>query len=839
MNLKVWKRRFLLAALGSLAFLVVLSGLIPSFQWINKPFPGFFLYSNLVVGPDFLPQWSGGREGLSFLDHVVAVEDRPVVNRQEIYELVRSSPVNSPFRYTVERAGKSFSIIVHSMKFSFFDWLLSYGIYLLVGLGFFIIGIVPITLGSSSPSAVPLFFMASSVFIWFSTTFNYMTTGVFPNEVRIISFTLVPSAGIHLGLVLTRICGEARRLKLYLCLIYAVSIGLALFYSSTFYSSTSVWHWAVRLSYAYSWIAAIIFLGMIWITLRNPQSDLERSRLRVVFGGAILGFFLPTLGTVIGSSLSWNIPHNILLIFTVFFPLSVAFALLKYNLFDIDAIFKLGLQATITGGLLLVYVLLVVVLSMSVGIYEKDLLIPLFFSILVVLVFSPLLRWIEAVVSRYVYRRGYDPVLLQSEVSALLRTLSKPQSIAEKYLKTVKDQVGIDSAGVVCQYAEPGKEFAVSVNGDPNRYSEYPLDLCSAWIENFESRDKGISKDEMEANPLYRNDRNRLLKIFRECKLELLLPMIFEKQLLGLVSLGKKTTGGGYSADDLRLLSNLTEQLALSLKNGMLYEESEKAKDKYELLYGESEKMNNRLREMDQQKKHFVANVSHELRTPISTILGYTELLLDPAYDGETRVILERIVDGGQNVSELMDSLLEFSRTETGTMSLSLREVSMRELFDTLETMTLRLVKGRPIRFRWQIDPAVAAMNTDPKKLQQILMHLLTNAVKFTEKGEIALEVKPYGASADDIVEIAVSDTGVGINKGDQEIIFDEFRQLDGSSTRQYGGTGLGLSLCKKLAQSLGGRIDVQSKLGIGSTFSLILPANGSQELQSAALEEL
>jgi signal transduction histidine kinase len=661
-----------------------------------------------------------------------------------------------------------------------------------------------------------------------------MTTGVFPNEVRIISFTLVPSAGIHLGLALTRIRGDSLRRKLLLCLLYAVSIGLALFYSSTFYAWSPIWHWAVRLSYAYSWIAAIIFLGMVWITLRNPQSDLDRSRLRVVLGGGILGFFLPTLGTVIGSSLSWNIPHNILLIFTVFFPLSVAFALIKYNLFDIDAIFKLGLQATITGGLLLAYVLLVVFLSMSVGIYEKDLLIPLFFSTLVVLVFSPVLRWVESIVSRYVYRRGYDPVLLQSEVSVLLRTLSKPRSIAENYLKTVKDQVGIDSAGIICQHSEPGRGFALSVNGDSDRYREYPPDLCSAWIVNFAARDRGISKDELATDPAYRNEGAKLLKIFMELKLELLIPMIFEKQLLGLVSFGKKTTGGGYSADDFRLLSTLTEQLSLSLKNGMLYEESEKAKEEYKVLYGQSEKMNSRLRDMDQQKKHFVANVSHELRTPISTILGYTELLLDPAFVGETRISLERIVNGGRTVSELMDRLLEFSRTEIGTMSLSFKEVNIREIVETLEIMTLRLVKGRPIGFRWQIDPSIAAVKTDPKKLQQILMHLLTNSVKFTQKGEISIDVKPYGDKAGEFVEIAVSDTGIGINKEDQEIIFDEFRQLDGSSTRQYGGTGLGLSLCKKLAQSLGGRIEVQSELGIGSTFSLILPGNGSQNLHSA-----
>jgi signal transduction histidine kinase len=327
------------------------------------------------------------------------------------------------------------------------------------------------------------------------------------------------------------------------------------------------------------------------------------------------------------------------------------------------------------------------------------------------------------------------------------------------------------------------------------------------------------------------------LKIFRELKLELLIPMIFEKKLLGLVSLGKKTSGRTYSADDFRILSSLTEQLALSLNNGILFEQFVRGKDEYMILYDRSEKMNKRLIGMDQQKKQFVANISHELRTPISTILGYTELLLDPEFNGESRIILERIVNGGRSVSGLMDSLLEFSRTESGTMSLSLEEVDIRELFGTLETMTGRLVRGSSIRLRWQIDPSLAAIKTDPKKLQQIMIHLLTNAVKFTESGEIALEIKPHEEKGGNFVEISVSDTGIGISKCDQEIIFEEFRQLDGSSTRKFGGTGLGLSLCKKLAQSVGGRIEVQSEVGHGSTFSLILPVKGSLESPAARLE--
>ncbi len=834
MILQTWQRKALLAAVGLLALVVIISSLNSSFQWINRPFPGFFLYGNMVVGPDFLPQWSGGKEGLRFLDHIVAVGGRPATSRKEIYQLVQGSTPNAPFHYTIERAGKNISITIPSMKFTFFDWFLTYGIYLLVGLSFLIIGIAPIYLRSSLPSATPLFFMGGAVFLWFATTFDYLTSDIFLKEVRVFSFTLTPSAGIHLGLLLTRSREEIKRRRVYLYIIYGLSMLLGLFYSYSYFASVSIWQWALRVSYVYSLLATLIFIGLLWRGLKDRISNLERSRLRVILGGAILGFFIPTFGTVIGSYFLLEVPHNLLLIFTVCFPLSVAFALLKYNLFDIDAVFKTGLQVTLTAGLLLVYVLAVVILSVSVEIYEEDYLFPLLLSVLVVLVFSPLVRWIGDVVSRYVYRREYDPVLLQREVSSLLRTLSRPQDLAEKYLKAVNDRIGIKTGSVFCQSEEQGGKFSIYLNGY-SRYSEgYPVELCSPWVEYFEARDSGISRDEVETNPVYGGKRDSLLKIFRELKLELLIPMIFEKKLLGLVSLGKKTSGGTYSADDFRILSNLTEQLALSLKNGILFEQSVRARDKYMSLYDRSEKMNKRLIGMDQQKKQFVANISHELRTPISTILGYTELLLDPAFNGESRIILERIVNGGRSVSGLMDSLLEFSRTESGTMSLSLEEVGVRELLGTLETMTGRLVKGSPIRLRWQIDPSITAIKTEPKKLQQILIHLLTNAVKFTERGEIALEIKPHEEKGRDFIEISVSDTGIGISKCDQEIIFEEFRQLDGSSTRKFGGTGLGLSLCKKLAQSLDGRIEVQSEVGHGSKFSLILPVKGSLESPAA-----
>ena len=144
--------------------------------------------------------------------------------------------------------------------------------------------------------------------------------------------------------------------------------------------------------------------------------------------------------------------------------------------------------------------------------------------------------------------------------------------------------------------------------------------------------------------------------------------------------------------------------------------------------------------------------------------------------------------------------------------------------------MTQRLIRGRPIQFRINIEDAIETINSDPRKLQQILLQLLTNALKFTEKGAVEVRIATIYVQSGRFLEIAVSDTGIGIDKNDQDIIFDGFRQLDGSSSRRFGGTGVGLSLCSKLAAALGGKISVKSELGLGSVFSVFLPLTVAEE---------
>jgi signal transduction histidine kinase len=813
----LWQRRLLLAGMGFFALSLVGATLISSVQWIQKPFPGFFLHENRTVGPYFLPGWSGEAGGLRSLDQIIAADGRLLRQRGDLYELVRNHPAGSPIHYRIVRNGQPVELTIPTMTLTAQDWLLSFGVYVAIGIAFLGIGVAPYYFRASSPAALALCLMALAVFVWFQTTFDFVTLGVWPKEMRISGLILTPAAAVHLSLLLKSGKPMRRSHPGCLILIYGVALLMGWLSSVTFFGNIETWVYVFRASYLFTCAGALTFLGVIWSALHGPLLDLERSRLRVMLGGAFLGFLIPTFSTVLTSSFQWSIPYNIALVPTVFFPLSVAYALLKYSLFDLGNALKVGLsRVALTVLLLAMYGMVVLLVGPWVGIYDGPL-VPFLFSVLVVLLFNPLLRWIEAAVDRYIYRREYDPAQVQKEVSLFLRSLASPPALASGFIGLVTHRMGIETASVAYRPKEADGYLTAATEGLAQNTAVLSEAVQLLSDSQGNTYYHGISRGEVATNPLLRHKRDMLLGIFNRSRSELLMPLIFEHEVRGFVSFGKRRSRTEYSAEDLRLLVTLTDQLALSLENGRLYEESVKAYDK-------ADASNKKLLEMDQVKKHFVANICHELRTPISTIIGFSEVLLDPSYTGDRREMLQRLVNNGQELAQLMDNLLNFSRMEADTAYTQFEAVKLNEILKALEMMTQRLIRERPIEFRVNMESPIETIESDGQKLQQILVQLLTNAVKFTEKGKIEVSVRTVPHQDGGSVEIAVADTGIGIDKQHYELIFEEFRQLDGSSKRQYGGTGVGLSLCQKLARTLGGSISVTSELGIGSVFTLLLP---------------
>ena len=831
MRHQAWHRRGLLVIFAVFAFLIVSGTVLSSLQWIHKPFPGFFLHENLTVGPYSLPHWTGGVSGLQSLDLIIKIDDNPVGGRAELYERVRNLPVGTALTYTIGRRSHTVELTIPNMMFTWQDWFLSFGVYVFTGLAFLLIGVAPYCFRANSPAALPLSFMVIAVFVWFESTFDFMTDGFVPKEMRLFGMILTPSAGIHLALLLKQGRPVRYTSPFLLVFIYGTAVALGALNSLTFYGPPERWIDIFRINYIYTCIGALAFLTIVGSALRKTATALERSRLRVMFVGAVLGFLLPTIATVLTSTFQWAIPYNLAMISTVFFPLSVAYALLKYSLFDLGNTLKAGLtRLSLMVFLLALYAAIFFLVGPSVGIYDKDPLTPLFFSILVVLIFNPVLRGIEALVDRYIYRQEYDPVKAQCDISLFLRSLTTARILANGFLERVTSTLGIEKAVLI--YRSPATKNDLTAATDGMEVNFIPiLDRARLlWRAEHVAGFRGLSRSEVLANPVFEPERKEWLAMFEPLGSELIIPIVFEQEVRGLVSYSAKRGGREYRGDDLSLLGTLTEQLALSLENGIRYEQSEKAKDEYHRLYDEAERAKRKLIDDDRIKKDFVANICHELRTPVSTLIGFSEILLNRELPVETRDILKTMLSNGQDLSNMMDGLLNFSRMEADAEPNSFEHINVKDLLGGLELMTQRLIRGRPIQFRINIEDAIETINSDPRKLQQILLQLLTNALKFTEKGAVEVRIATIYVQSGRLLEIAVSDTGIGIDKNDQDIIFDGFRQLDGSSSRRFGGTGVGLSLCSKLAAALGGKISVKSELGSGSVFSVFLPLTVAEE---------
>ncbi|HEX7079534.1 MAG TPA: ATP-binding protein [Gammaproteobacteria bacterium] len=254
-------------------------------------------------------------------------------------------------------------------------------------------------------------------------------------------------------------------------------------------------------------------------------------------------------------------------------------------------------------------------------------------------------------------------------------------------------------------------------------------------------------------------------------------------------------------------------------------------------LYSELDEHANHLRQADEIKTKFFSNMSHEFRTPLNSICTLSKLLLDES-DGPLNAEQARQVrlihDAAGEMLELVSDLLDLSKVEAGKVSLQVGQFDVGELFGTLRGMMRPLLHGSPISLEFDEPSHVPRIIGDQAKVGQVLRNFLSNAVKFTEEGSIKVSARrlrdgePISGqskpAAQESVLFCVADTGIGIGPDDQEFIFDEFTQVRHSLQRKVRGTGLGLPLCRKLASMMGGRVWVESELGVGSRFYLLVP---------------
>jgi PAS domain S-box-containing protein len=308
-------------------------------------------------------------------------------------------------------------------------------------------------------------------------------------------------------------------------------------------------------------------------------------------------------------------------------------------------------------------------------------------------------------------------------------------------------------------------------------------------------------------------------------------PLISNGSVIGVISL-ESIQANVFSHDDLRLVTILANSLAILIERGRLFEEVERARTELEKRATALEEANTSLRELDRLKSQFLANMSHELRTPLNSIIGFSEVLVDElpgALNEEQKEFTQDILDSGKHLLNLINDLLDFSKIEAGRMALEPATFEIRDLYEELRITISPMVERKSQILVFRQDGQLPALTADHLRIKQVFINLLANANKFTpERGLITVSCRQ---PQPDQLLFNVCDTGIGIRPEDQEMIFEEFRQVDGSMTREVSGTGLGLAISRRIVEMHQGKIWVESELGKGTSFYVCLPVDCRADL--------
>jgi len=384
----------------------------------------------------------------------------------------------------------------------------------------------------------------------------------------------------------------------------------------------------------------------------------------------------------------------------------------------------------------------------------------------------------------------------------------------------LRDEIKAADAALIYLVA-PGEETlephaAVGYGRDiAARYTSIPFNVGPLGVAAGHGQPLIISDAQAEAQYASFDERTRAA---------IVVPLKAGQELIG-VAMIASAQPGVFRGSELRLLEAASGTLTAVIQSARLLDQITRANDQ--------------LRELDKLKSQFLANMSHELRTPLNSIIGFSRVMLkgiDGALNDLQTQDLNTIYNSGQHLLGLINDILDLSKIEAGKMEIQPEYIAIEEIVDGVMATGKGLIKDKPIQIFKEIEPGLPQVWGDPVRVRQVLLNLVSNASKFTNEGNITIRVtrqpEDPATGEPERAQIDVQDTGIGIAPQDMNKLFEAFRQVDGSTTRQAGGTGLGLAISRQFVEMHGGRMWIESEVGVGTTFSFTVL------LHPAALEK-
>jgi signal transduction histidine kinase len=517
-------------------------------------------------------------------------------------------------------------------------------------------------------------------------------------------------------------------------------------------------------------------------------------------------------------------------------PLSIAYAVLARNLFDVDVFIRRTLSyvlaSSVAVGLLFG---LIAALSFFLQNFTRNPspISSVLATLLVVAIFRPLHNRVNDTINRRFYRAGYEYQSTLQKASQLLSSMIEMDALTHCILDTIMDAIEIENGSLLLREKEPDR-FQVCVRRDrsQNRAGEGPenppgtaaaetLPADHALIQFLEGNPLAIQLTALERMSMPPEQRDQIRRVMQELQVVLVIPIVYEFSLIGVLGLGPKGSGAWYSSEDMDLLQTLMNQTAVSIENARKVEELKRMVE-LETSYRD-------LKALDEMKDNFLSMVSHDLRAPMTGIQGYAYLLQELVAEERPKQYLNIIIQQSERLTRLVSDLLDFQRFEAGRMELAFAQLDLvalvREAVEAFRGATLK----KELALTDSIPDQAILISGHRDRLHQALSNLLSHAVKFTPRhGRISVSVERLEFEAQPCVKVAVRDTGPGIPLELQEHLFEKFQQVHHPDGAEEQGSGLGLALVRQIIEHHHGTVGAQSEPGQGSEFYFLLPVSSS-----------
>jgi signal transduction histidine kinase len=827
--------RLCAVAIGLLGIVVATRTTLTSAAWVGRTFPGFLVLPSRIVPSIGLANWSGSTVADVYQSQVIAVEGRPVASPDEVYEAVATTAPGTIVRYELAKNGVHREVPIASQRFEVWDWVLLFGAYLLNSIVYLTCGLIVWVLRPYSALARAFLAFGVAWSAFFLTAMDLYGPATF-ERVHYVADPLASAAALQMVMLFP----QPHRLARWRFVGYVPALAIALGYQLYIHDQST-----------FSTILMIdmLLLGMIGVFLGlrlaseywYGTSQLARQRVRVMALGTIFGFGFPGAVLVI-SAVVWGQVSMNLAAFTPFlFALSIAYAIVKHDLLEIDAMVKRGAYyLLLTGAVGVAYMGAVYVFNsvLQENAFTRSSAFPVLFTLVVLLVFNPLRSRLQAFVDRVFFRTQYDGAQVLATLGGQLGAALSRDRIATIVCDSVQGAIPNAATHLFLGGADGGLRAVDSG-------AEMPAMLARRLAQDrvvtaFDSPE--VYGDETEHEAI----RGALAGL----DAEIVVPMQVGTDLPGALSAGPKRSGLFYTAGDAGFLRAVAHQAAIALANAQSYEAlialnaslEERVRERTAQLEAAYEELKAAETHLVQSEKmaslgRLVAGVAHEINNPvsfISTSVAPLRRRLERAATAspadaarllaEAREIIDIMARGAERTTAIVRDLRSFSRLgEAARKSVDLQE--------GLE-VTLRLLESRwrdrlTIHRDYGMLPAVEC---DPGQLNQVFMNILANACDAAPAGgNIWLTTRADGTD----VSITVRDDGPGIPPDRIGRIFDPF-----FTTKDVGsGTGLGLAIAHGIVAAHGGRIEVESAPGAGATFRVVLPAGTvSASLDRAAV---